>query len=78
MSLEMNGVLTNNGMAKGVLAALCQAIADLRGSMDSVGSFYGAAVNKRGLVVKARDVSQDQQVDTLETLGDHVVDARDL
>lgn len=62
---------------RGVLAALSQAIADLGGSIDSVGSFYGEVPDERGLVVKVRDVSQGQLVDTLEALGDHVVDARE-
>ncbi|MGD9046924.1 MAG: CBS domain-containing protein [Anaerolineae bacterium] len=63
---------------RGVLAALSQAIADLGGSIESVGSFYGEVPDERGLVVKVRDVSQGQLVDTLEALGDHVVDARDV
>jgi hypothetical protein len=62
---------------RGVLAALSQAISDLGGSIDSVGSFYGEVPDERGLVVKVRDVSQGQLVDTLEALGDHVVDARE-
>jgi acetoin utilization protein AcuB len=63
---------------RGVLAALSQVIADLGGSIESVGSFYGEVPDERGLVVKVRDVSQGQLVDTLEALGDHVVDARDV
>jgi acetoin utilization protein AcuB len=63
---------------KGVLAALSGAIADLGGSIESVGSFYGEVAGERGLVVKVRDVSQDQLVSTLELLGDQVVDARDV
>jgi len=63
---------------KGVLAALSRAIADLGGSIESVGTFYGEVAGERGVVVKVRDVSQGQLVDTLEALGDHVVDARDV
>lgn len=62
---------------RGVLAALSQAIADLGGTIESVGSFYGEVAGERGLVVKVRDVSQGQLVDTLEALGDHIVDARE-
>jgi hypothetical protein len=57
---------------------LSQAIAELGGSIESVGSFYGEVPGERELVVKVRDVSQGQLVDTLEALGDHVVDARDV
>jgi acetoin utilization protein AcuB len=63
---------------KGVLLGLCQAIFDLGGSIMSVGSFYGPLSGERGLVVKVRDVDKGQLVGTLETLGDHVVDARDV
>ena len=44
----------------------------------SVGSFYGDVSGERGLVVKVKDARRDQLVDTLEALGDHVVDARDV
>jgi acetoin utilization protein AcuB len=63
---------------KGVLLELCRAICDLGGSIMSVGSFYGHLSGERGLVVKVRDVDRDQLVGTLEVLGDHVVDARDV
>jgi acetoin utilization protein AcuB len=63
---------------KGVLAALSTAILDLGGSIESVGSYNSEVAGERGLVVKVRDVSKDQLVDTLEALGDHVVDARDV
>ena len=63
---------------KGVLAALSTAILDLGGSIESVGSYDSEVAGERGLVVKVRDVSKDQLVDTLEALGDHVVDARDV
>ena len=63
---------------KGVLALLSKAISDLGGSIESVGTFYGEAAGERGLVVKVRDVSKPQLVETLEALGDHVVDAREV
>lgn len=63
---------------KGVLALLSKAISDLGGSIESVGTFYGEAAGERGLVVKVRDVSKSQLVETLEALGDHVVDAREV
>ena len=63
---------------KGVLAKLATTIFELGGSVESVGSFYGEVAGERGLVIKVRDVSKEQLVETLEALGDHVVDARDV
>ena len=63
---------------KGVLLELCKTIFDLGGSIVSVGSFNGSLPNERGLVVKVRDVDGGQLVSTLDTLGEHVVDARDV
>lgn len=63
---------------KGVLLELCQAISDLGGNIVSVGSFNGNGSGERELVVKVKDTSKDQLVDTLEALGDHVIDARDV
>jgi acetoin utilization protein AcuB len=64
--------------SKGVLLELSKTIFDMGGSIMSVGSFYGPESSKRGLVVKVQDVDKGQLVGTLETLGDHVVDARDV
>ncbi len=63
---------------KGVLAQLAQAIFELGGNIVSVGSFYGDSPEERTLVIKVRDVERQQLVETLEKLGDHVVDARDV
>ena len=63
---------------KGVLAKLSTTIFELGGSIESVGSFYGDVPGERELVIKVRDVSREQLVSTLEALGDHVVDARDV
>jgi acetoin utilization protein AcuB len=63
---------------KGVLLELWQAISDLGGNIVSVGSFNGNGSGERELVVKVKDTSKDQLVDTLEALGDHVIDARDV
>jgi hypothetical protein len=57
---------------------LSSAIYDLGGSIESVGSFYGDVAGEQRLVAKVRDVSKAQLVETLEALGDHVVDARDV
>ena len=63
---------------KEVLLELDRAISELGGSIVSVGSFYGDVSGQRGLVVKVRGARKGQLVDTLEALGDHVVDARDV
>lgn len=63
---------------KDVLLELGRAMRELDGSIVSVGSFYGDVSGERGLVVKVRGARKGQLVDTLEALGDHVVDARDV
>ena len=63
---------------KGVLSMLSSAIFDLGGSIESVGSFSGEVAGERQLVIKVRDVSKDELVETIEALGDHVLDARDV
>jgi acetoin utilization protein AcuB len=63
---------------KDVLLDLSKAIRALGASIVSVGSFYGDVSGERGLVVKVKDARKSQLVDTLEALGDHVVDARDV
>jgi acetoin utilization protein AcuB len=61
---------------KGVLARLATAIAELSGNIVSVGTFGVAASGDALLLIKVADVSQDQLVETLEALGDHVLDVR--
>ena len=63
---------------KGVLAGLATAIANLNGNIISVGTFGVSDAENASLVVKVEGVSQDQLVDALEALGDHVVDVREL
>jgi acetoin utilization protein AcuB len=64
---------------KGILAGLTSAVFDLGGNIVSLGTFpIEANPNVDGLVVKVDDVSQDQLVDTVEKLGDHVVDSREV
>ncbi|HEY83897.1 MAG TPA: CBS domain-containing protein [Chloroflexi bacterium] len=63
---------------KGILATLAQAILDLGGYIVSVGSYaLEDKPDMDGLVVKVQGVNKEQLIDTLEALGDHVVDARD-
>lgn len=64
---------------KGVLAQLSQAVFELGGDIISVGTFpIENDPNEAGLVIKVRDVSKDQLIDTLEGIGDHVLDAREV
>jgi len=63
---------------KGVLAQLSQAIFELGGNIISVGSFNLNGPGDDGLVLKVQDVRRDQLVDTLEAIGDHVIDAREV
>jgi acetoin utilization protein AcuB len=63
---------------KGVLAGLSQAIYELGGYIVSFGSFPIPGKEEDGMVVKVQEVSQEQLVDTLENLGDHVIDAREV
>jgi acetoin utilization protein AcuB len=63
---------------KGVLLELSQAIYNLGGTIVSVGSFDGRQPEERGLVIKVRDVDEGQLVATLDALGEHIVDARDV
>ena len=62
----------------GVLATLAQAIYDLGGDILSVGSMDSSSDELRHLLIKVSGVNQSQLVETLEALGDHVVDAREV
>jgi acetoin utilization protein AcuB len=63
---------------KGVLLELGQVIYDLGGTIVSVGSFDGRQPEERGLVIKVRDVDEGQLVTTLDALGEHIVDVREV
>ena len=62
----------------GTLARLSRAIFDAGGIIVSVGSLDKESDGMRELIVKVRGVGKDQIVKTLEALGDHVVDAREV
>ncbi len=62
----------------GTLARLSQAIYDAGGIIVSVGSLDRESDGERELIVKVRGVNKDKIVDTLEALGDHVIDAREV
>lgn len=63
---------------EGVLLGLCRAITESEGNIVSVGSFDAESPSERGLVVKVRGAKKDQLVGMIESLGDRVVDARDV
>lgn len=64
---------------KGVLAKISQAVFELGGEIVSIGSFpIESEPLEDGLVMKVRDVSKEQLINTLEALGDHVKDAREV
>lgn len=62
----------------GTLARLSQAIYEAGGIIVSVGSLNRETDRERELIVKVRGASKDQLVNTLEALGDHVIDAREV
>jgi acetoin utilization protein AcuB len=61
-----------------ILLELGKAVSESGGHIVSVGSFYGDAPGEREIVVKIRDARKRQLLETLEALGDHVVDAREV
>jgi acetoin utilization protein AcuB len=64
---------------KGVLAQLAKAVFDQGGDIISVGTFpVPEHPGSAGIVMKVQGVSQEQLVDTLEAIGDHVTDAREI
>ncbi|MGD9099325.1 MAG: CBS domain-containing protein [Anaerolineae bacterium] len=64
---------------KSALADLCWTISEMNGHIVSVGSFSDGGGAERGtVVVKVQGVREDQLVGTLEALGDHVLDVREV
>ena len=64
---------------KGVLAELSKTIFELGGNIISVGTFsLEDKPNETGLVIKVHDVKKDELIASLEKLGDHVTDAREV
>lgn len=62
----------------GTLAKLTTAIAALDGDIVSVGTFAIDETEHARLLIKVTGVSQDQLVETLEALGDQVLDVREV
>lgn len=63
---------------KGTLAKLTQAIYESGGNIISVGSFSGDNSMHRNLLVKMRGVSKETIVEKIKSLGDEVLDAREV
>lgn len=64
---------------KGVLAQLSKTIFELGGDIISVGSFsLEGKPDEAGLVIKVHDVGKDELIASIEKLGDHVTDAREV
>jgi acetoin utilization protein AcuB len=61
---------------KGVLADLTKAIFEQDGDIVSVSTLQDEPRGDYRLVLKVQDVSQDQLVESIEALGDQVIDAR--
>lgn len=62
----------------GTLAKLASKIAEQGGLILSVGSLNRESDNTREVVVKVKGVSKDKLIPALESIGDHVVDAREI
>ena len=62
----------------GTLAKLASKIAEQGGLILSVGSLNRENDNTREVVVKVKGVSKDKLIPALESIGDHVVDAREI
>ncbi|MCC6168095.1 MAG: CBS domain-containing protein [Caldilineaceae bacterium] len=60
----------------GTLARLTTAIAGVGGNIVSVGTYNVDLAGTSSLLIKVVGVRQEQLVETLEALGDHVVDVR--
>lgn len=62
----------------GVLGELATTIAELGGNIMGVGVYDSDIPSHRRLLIKVQGVTKGQLVDTLEKLGDHVMDAREV
>lgn len=63
---------------KGVLVRLSKTIYELGGDILSIGAYDLEDPTEDKLVMKIREVSKEQLVDTLEALGEHILDAREV
>jgi acetoin utilization protein AcuB len=63
---------------KGVIAELSKAVFGLGGNILSISSFYDETTGDYWLVIKGHDIDKDQVVATLESFGDHVIEAHEV
>jgi acetoin utilization protein AcuB len=62
----------------GTLAKLAGKIAEQGGVILSVGSMNREADGARDVIIKVKGVTKDKLIPALESIGDHVVDAREV
>ena len=63
---------------EGVIAELSKAVFGLGGNILSISSFRDETTGDYRLVIKGHDIDKDQVVATLESLGDHVIEAHEV
>ena len=63
---------------EGVIAELSKAVFGLGGNILSISSFCDETTGDYRLVIKGHDIDKDQVVATLESLGDHVIEAHEV
>lgn len=80
MAMHKSGVRLTLDMPErmGVLGELGTTIAELGGNIMGVGVYDSDQPNHRRLLIKVQGVTKGQLVATLEKLGDHVIDAREV
>jgi acetoin utilization protein AcuB len=61
-----------------VMAELSKAVFGLGGNILSISSFCDEATGDYRLVIKGHDIDKDQVVATLESFGDHVIEAHEV
>jgi acetoin utilization protein AcuB len=62
----------------GTLAKLATKITELGGLILSVGSMSRESDSSRELIVKVTGVTKEDLIPAIESIGDHVVDAREV
>ena len=63
---------------EGVIAELSKAVLGLGGNILSISSFCDETTGDYRLVIKGHDIDKDQVVATLESFGDHVIEAHEV
>lgn len=63
---------------EGVIAELSKAVFGLGGNILSISSFCDETTGDYRLVIKGHDIDKDQVVATLESLGDHMIEAHEV